>query len=86
MFIHYLRQHHFKTQNVSFYLHLARVKEFILFDDQAATIGEAFEVSKEFTDYVIKNDAKKRQFLYGLIGSLCTIVGGIVGALIAAFA
>lgn len=84
LFIRYTKQHHYRAQSVSFYLHLAIVKGFIIFDNQANKIGEAFEISTAFTDHVIKNDTQRKKFLYGLIGSVFTIVGGIIGALIAA--
>lgn len=71
-----------KKKNISFYLHVAIVKGFISVDEKEKTIGNAFNFSSSFSEYVIEADSKKNKFVYGLIGSIVTVIGGLIGALI----
>lgn len=82
LFDEYIKRHHIKEKNISFYLHVAIVKGFISVDEKEKTIGNAFNFSSSFSEYVIEADSKKNKFVYGLIGSIVTVIGGLIGALI----
>lgn len=77
---------HAKRKNqheVNFKLKIALSKEFIKLNYSASTLEEFVEVTETFSNYVLSQETAKKKFLYGAIGSAITVVGGLIGALIA---
>ena len=73
-----------KFFEVSYKVSLAEKKGYIICDRNAETVGEAFEPTELFTDYVLDREKNYSKFLYGLIGSGIAVLGGLIGALITA--
>ena len=55
-----------------------------MFNYDAETLGEAVEPTWTFTEYILEREKNFSKFLYGLLGSAVTIIGGLIGALITA--
>lgn len=80
----FLRKRHINFDKFVYKFFLALKQDFFEVDQDAETLAEAFSVSKHFADYVLEQEKGFTKFLYGLIGSCITVVGGLIGALIAA--
>lgn len=85
-FISYLRTHkHRNVDEVLYKIDLAMKKGFLEINLDADNFGEAFSSTILFSDYIIERENRFSKFIYGLTGSVLTVVGGVIGALIAAF-
>ena len=69
---------------VNYKLSLAEKKGYIIYNYDAETVGDSFEPTDLFTDYILEREKNFSKFLYGLIGSVIAVAGGLIGALITA--
>lgn len=81
----FLSTKHKNLQDASYKLEIAICKGFVSFNDEAETLSEYVELSTEFADYHLGKEKAWIKFIYATIGSVLTVVGGIIGALITAF-
>lgn len=80
----FLNKKHRNFEDFSIKFCLADKQGFFEVDTEAETLGEAFSISKHFSDYVVEQEKGFTKFLYGLIGSGLAVFGGLIGALITA--
>lgn len=74
-----------KIETIFLKLHIAMSKGFINWVEYFDTISQNIIITSVFANYVVDQEKGKQKFLYGLWGSIITIVGGLIGALITAF-
>ena len=73
-----------KITQIKFLIDTANANGFLELNENAMSYEEMFSTTKLFAEYVLKIEDDFIKFKYGLIGSVITIVGGLIGALIAA--
>lgn len=81
----FIRSKHKNEHEFSYKLKIAESKEFIIFDYNANTLGEGVTTTEKFADYILSKESNSSKFLHGLIGSIVTVVGGVIGAVIGIF-
>lgn len=74
-------------KNIQLKLEIAQLKDFIMFSDDAETdiYGYAILLTPEFAEYMLENERSNKKIFWGALGSLFTLIGTIIGALIATF-
>lgn len=75
-----------KINSIVCNLDIAEAKEFIKINPDAEYYYEFIDITEKYSDYIIEQEKNHDKFLHGLLGSAFTIIGGIIGAIIAVFA
>lgn len=65
-------------------LDIAIAHEFILIKPYENRMGDAIQITKAFSEYCTKRESLTQKFIHALIGSIITVFGGLIGALITA--
>ncbi len=84
-FEEFLKSKHKNKLEVSYKLNIAFSKNFLIRNDNELDFGNYLQTTEIYADYILKNENNRSKFIYGLVGSAITVIGGLIGALITAF-
>ncbi len=84
-FEEFLKSKHKNKLEVSYKLNIAFSKNFLIRNDNESDFGNYLQTTEIYADYILKNENNRSKFIYGLVGSAITVIGGLIGALITAF-
>ena len=74
----YLKKHYSqrKISSIYYYLSIASAKGFL------ERFKNTIFVTEKYSDYIIEMEKENKKFIQYLIGSLLTIIGGIIGSIL----
>ncbi len=80
----FLKSRHKNISEVDYKIKIAFSNGFLVQNDNESQLCKFIQPTEKFADYILKNENNRIKFIYGLIGSGITVVGGLIGALISA--